>query len=636
MASISTRSWSQAERVQREGEVATKRDRYRFTGRAGFGDRAIELDRAHLVAEAAARLGSGSTEDPEHPDQFLQGLPNPEHDPIWTLQLDGDDDPDTPRGRREYFEGLAALPGAGWSYLSNTFFPQPLYWLSLGVPDVEKLNNFYFTYYASVDPIPAGRVRERWHTDQFFADQRVAGVNPMMIRRVTDASTIDELGHSNFTDAHLQRIDPSQTLAGAVADSRLYVCDYHHLADVVIDDGNALPPALHNLGGAQFLNAPIALFYWSDTGAAGTPATTPGKLVPVGIQLRRDAAAPVVLPGDPNWLLAKTVVQAADGHVHELRIHLAWTHLKLEAIKLCAERELHHDHPVLRLLRPHLELLLRIQVDLGNLINEGEPVDELLALTLSATSTVVVDALDEPFWVHANPEEELAARGMDPTSAPIDYPYRDDALRIWNVLREFVITYLGIYYPDDAAVADDYELDNFVAAAGPSGPGNLTGFVSGNQVTTLAELVAMVMTIIWNAGPQHSAINYPQWDFMGHVPNMPLSTYVKAPLDGTTPPPYHGLVGSPAQYFPPDLLARTQVGTMYFLATYRHNTFGHYGGALTDGIADDTERTQVRQAVEGFRSNLDTVQEVLETVDRERRIEYPYLHPDVIANSIHI
>lgn len=636
MASISNKDWSQAEKDLRDAAVAEKRDRYKITGRAGFSGRAIELDRSDLVQEATVRLGPDSAEDPNHPDQFLQGLPYPEHDLIWTRELDGDDDPETPRGRREYFKGIAALPGAGWSYVSNTFFPQPLYWLGLGVPDVEKLNNFYFTYYALVDPIPSGRVRERWHTDQFFADQRVAGVNPMMIRRVTDASSIDEMGHSVFTDSHLQRIEPMQTLAGAAADRRLYVCDYHHLVDVVVDQGNPLPPALHTLGARQFLNAPIALFYWSDSGSPGTAATTPGKLVPVGIQLRRGAGATVVLPGEPNWLLAKTVVQTADAHVHELRVHLAWTHLKLEAVKLCAERELHDDHPVLRLLRPHLELLLRIQVDLGKLINEGEPVDELLAPTLSATSRVVLDALDEPFCMHANPEIEVASRGMSAAEAPIDYPYRDDGLGVWNALREFVTTYIGIYYPNDDTVTKDYELERFVAAVGPIGAGNVTGFVPGDAVSTVDKLITMVMTIIWNAGPQHSAINYPQWDFMGHVPNMPLSTYIKAPLDGFTPPEYPGLVSSLAQYFPPDLLARTQVGVMFFLATYRHNTFGHYGGALEDGISDDVERIAVREGMLGFRAALDAVQQSLETVDRERRIEYPYLHPSVIANSIHI
>jgi len=57
------------------------------------------------------------------------------------------------------------------------------------------------------------------------------------------------------------------------------------------------------------------------------------------------------------------------------------------------------------------------------------------------------------------PPRELAARGL--LNAEVDYPYRDDALRLWDATLEWTTSFVDAYYVDDAAVIGDEALQNF-------------------------------------------------------------------------------------------------------------------------------------------------------------------------------
>ena len=172
--------------------------------------------------------------------------------------------------------------------------------------------------------------------------------------------------------------------------------------------------------------------------------------------------------------MAKTIVQIADANMHEASTHLARTHLMLEPFVIATERQLAWNHPVGLLLRPHFEGTLFIN-DLAQsfLIAPGGPVDELLVGTLDATRELAARALADYSLNHAALPAALPAalhaRGVDDASVLPHYPYRDDALLYWRVIKRWVHDYVRTYYRSSREVVEDTELAKWCRELGHAG-----------------------------------------------------------------------------------------------------------------------------------------------------------------------
>ncbi len=121
-------------------------------------------------------------------------------------------------------------------------------------------------------------------------------------------------------------------------------------------------------------------------------------------------------------------------------------------------------------------------------------------------------------WIH-----------VDDTSLLPDYPYRDDALLLWQATETYVKDYLSLYYTSDADVNEDTELQAWARKLMSSEGGGIKKLVSDGELDTLAKLVEVVTQIIFVAGPQHAAVNYPQYDYLAFSPNIPLAGYQSPP-----------------------------------------------------------------------------------------------------------
>ena len=137
-------------------------------------------------------------------------------------------------------------------------------------------------------------VRDDLHDDRTFAWLRVAGPNPLTLHRVT---TLDD--RFPVSDSDFRVTLPSDSLAAAGAEGRLYLADFAALADVEPGD---FPH------GRKYLYAPLALF---------AVERHSRQLVPVAIQCGQvpGPEAPIFTPADGyNWLIAKTIVEIADAN----------------------------------------------------------------------------------------------------------------------------------------------------------------------------------------------------------------------------------------------------------------------------------------------------------------------------------
>jgi arachidonate 15-lipoxygenase len=486
-------------------------------------------------------------------------------------------------------------------------------------------------YNALYATIARPAVADVFEQDWVFAWQRIAGANPMVLRRL---GTPDVSGIT-LDDALFQRIaehqygpryrDQRVHVAPMLETGRFYVADYEFLTRGKADAGSWL-------GVTKHLFSPVAVFAYFPP-----IAHFPARLMPVLIRLGQNATDRVVTPLDGNaWMRAKTAVQVADLIWHEARAHLGLTHLVMEAVAISSERSLASCHPLKLLLAPHYDFTLAIN-DFAkhHLISPGGQVDQYMATTIASFIGASGTALADFDLEAMLPEREIASRNVADSAALPIYPYRDDVLPVWRAIRRFVDAYVRLYYVDDLAVQADTELQDFRRELASHDGGRLPRIP---EMQSREQLITMMAFFIFTASAQHSAVNYPQWPFMGYVPNMPAAAYADVL------PPMHiegGETLEESLRIPslrdPALVAMLpsysqsigQLSLLYLLSGIRHNHLGEFApGHFTD--------LRVLSVLRRFKDELSGIEGDTKARDVRRPMTYPYLLPSNIARSVHI
>ncbi|MCK9686738.1 lipoxygenase family protein [Scleromatobacter humisilvae] len=468
--------------------------------------------------------------------------------------------------------------------------------------------------------LPRPAIAQSLHDDAAFAAMRLSGPNPMLIAK---ASTLP--AKFPLSDAQYRQVmGADDSLVDAAAGGRLYLLDYEGLGAIA-----PAGPVSKPLTGVGYCCAPIAAFARPKSGRS---------LVPVAIQCGQDPSAnPIFLRvGDSSnaeaywaWQSAKTAVQVADFNYHEMFVHLGRTHLMSEAFAMATQRQLATAHPLNRLLSPHLEGAM--------FINEAAALIIMAPLT---TGDVILaapietlqgecgrDRLAYDFHASMLPND-LKARGVDNTDQLPDYPYRDDALLVWNAIQQWVSDYVAVYYAGDADVVGDYELKAWAAELSASG--KVKGFTA---ITTRSQLVSVVTAIIFNASAQHAAVNFPQSDIMTYAP-------FSAGTGGTAAPTTTAgqSQASWPQMLPSTLAAREQIllfhilgGVVYRpLGTYLDNAFPYLPVLLDPAIAGPGG------PLDRFRAALAAIEATIQQRNAARTRPYGYLLPSRIPSSTNI
>jgi len=512
-----------------------------------------------------------------------------------------------------------------------------------------------FTVIGQPDIVPrVTGAMEIWN--RTFAWQRIAGANPMTLRRIrvvasestrdaqarmiADAVAADpaleweiltgrapqlaappsdgELpGWLRVTDEHVRAaLGHDDSLARAAEEGRLFLADYR--------DCTALPQADWETGildvrRPRYLYPPLGLFAWN----RGTP-TDPGRLVPIAVQCAQTGPdATVFTPGDGvRWKMACTVLQSADSNVQEMIHHLPRTHVVMEAAILAGRRNLAPNHPLRILLEPHFRYTLAINdYATRHLIAPGGQVQQLLGSTLPGSLTMLARSLLDFDFSRSTPDRDVADRGLDSRDGLPDFPWRDDAVPIWDVLHRFAERYVRLYYPDAAAVRRDPELRGFVRSFADPAEGAIRGVPSVDDV---AEAAWLVGALIWTATCGHAALNYAQFDAGGFVPNAPGALYAPAPTSDTPDEEIAWM-----QMLPPIHQALLQFNILYQLSNVQVNRLGHYPSGW---FAD----RRVRPLVRDLRRELALAESESIDRDRTRFLPYPYLRPSKTGQSVFI
>lgn len=452
-----------------------------------------------------------------------------------------------------------------------------------------------------------------FQTDDFFAQMRVAGPNPVMIQRMT---TVD--GRFPVTEEQFQSVmGNTDSLQTAIQEGRVYLADYAVLNGAVNGTFGAEPEI------QKYAYAPLAMF----AVPAGNAANR--LLRPVAIQCGQSPAEyPVIMPstGTDAWLMAKTIVQIADANFHEAVTHLARTHLLIEPFVIATHRQLSLTHPLFQLLVPHFQGTLAINNAAQQfLVAPKGGVNELLSSTIDYSRSLAVKGLQARGFNAEMLPRRLKERGVnDQTMLPV-YPYRDDGLLIWEAIRDWVKAYLGLHYSSDQDVKGDATLQSWAAELVAFDGGRLHDFgdQGDGQIATLEYLTDAVTLIIFTSSAQHAAVNFPQNEMMSFAPAMPTAGYTPAQMIGNTSTEADWL-----NLLPPLDQAQQQLNLLYLLGSVYFTKLGQYeDGHFTD--------SKVAAPLQAFQQRLQEIEATIDRRNSERPV-YNYLKPSNIPQSINI
>lgn len=493
--------------------------------------------------------------------------------------------------------------------------------------------------------------KEPYQQDWFFGYLQTAGFNTTNLLAVRADNKQSKsaillsslLEKMPLTDNILQSVlgDSRVDLATAVAEKRLYVCDYTML---IGKQSNMLH------GKQRYVTAPIAIFYWSNTQAEGYPETD-GYMRPIAIQLDQQhdtINTPIFTPNncsdanDENalkWQVAKQIVNICSAIQHENVAHLGACHLILDTIIIAAHRELSEQHPLLTLLTPHFRFTLNINNDaLHNLIIPGGVTACDVGLTPESSFKMISEARQAWNWDEQSPEQLFKDRGVDEDSLP-GFEFRDDTLLLWKAIKTFVREYLTVYYKnDDSVVADDTELQGFISAlispklANFRGLDGLTATSNSEQpykIESFDYLVEIISHIIYIAGPQHAAVNYAQYPLMSFAPSVTGCLYREAPGKDTIMSTPEDLLA----WCPPLDIALYTLSFEYLLSGVQYDVLGKYSKDPRQTYFKDVN---VKEAVADFQYQLATIEIEICKRNKTRAMPYTFQLPSMIPNSTSI
>jgi arachidonate 15-lipoxygenase len=464
--------------------------------------------------------------------------------------------------------------------------------------------------------LPRPSVIKTYQSDNAFAQQRLCGVNPMVLSRIRGEMP----AHVQFFLQDVQvKFGKSLELEKLLKEGNLYLADYTSLSFI---KGGTYQR------GRNYLPTPIAIFCWQSSGYSDR-----GQLVPIAIAIDPTQNTHFLTPFDQplSWSFAKLCVQIADANHHEMSSHLGRTHLTIAPFAIASARHLAENHPLSLLLKPHFRFTLAINnAARASLIQEQGPVDELLAGSLNESLTIAKDSFKTWSLDQFAFPKEIANRGMDDVKQLPHYPYRDDGMLVWNALKKFVSSYLRLYYKTPDNLSQDLELQNWTKSLfdlfslkGMNAVGVTRGKGMPARIETVEQLIDIVTAIIFTCGPQHAAVNFPQYEYMAFTPNMPFALYQPITEDFSVPTKDNLM-----PFLPPPHQASGQLSTTYLLSSFRYDKLGHYEQEFQDLAAQNL--------VIQFQQDLNVVELEIEKNNRSRLIEYNYLKPSLIPNSISI
>ena len=202
---------------------------------------------------------------------------------------------------------------------------------------------------------------------------------------------------------------------------------------------------------------------------------------------------------------------------------------------MATARNLPTAHPINKLLLPHFRFTMAINYRARlTLVNKGGLIDQAFAIGGNGVVEFFKRA-SKNYSVHwTNIEKSVKTRGVDDALQLPGYYYRDNGLKIFKYLKEFVSKVVNDFYKSDKKVTSDTELQNWASDIYNNGfpaYGGKQGHDFPCNIKTREELIERCTVIMFTGSAQHASVNFGQYKIYGFAPNAPLSMRQPPPTE---------------------------------------------------------------------------------------------------------
>ncbi|XP_030957509.1 probable linoleate 9S-lipoxygenase 5 [Quercus lobata] len=469
--------------------------------------------------------------------------------------------------------------------------------------------------------------RSAWRTDEEFAREMLAGVNPVNISRLKEFPPTSKLDpkvygdqNSTITREHIENSLDGLTIEEALEKNKLFILDHH----------DAILPYLRRINSTSTKTyASRTLLFLKNDGALKPLVIELSLPHPEGDQY--GAISKVYTPAEQGiegsiWQLAKAYVAVNDSGYHQLISHWLNTHAVIEPFVIATNRQLSVLHPIYKLLQPHFRDTMNINAFAQQILINGGGILE--STVFPAKYSMEMSSVVYKDWVF--PEQALPAdllkRGMaveDPNSPHglrlvlEDYPYAVDGLEIWSAINSWVKDYCSFYYETDSVVQKDAELQTWWKELREQGHGDKKDEPWWPKMQTREELVETCTLIIWIASALHAAVNFGQYPYAGYLPNRPTISRRFMPEEGT--PEYDELKSDPDNVYLKTITAQLQtlLGVSLIEILSRHSTDEVYLGQRD--TREWTFDTEPLEAFDRFGKKLAEIEDRIVTMNNDKK-----------------
>ncbi|KAM4045139.1 polyunsaturated fatty acid lipoxygenase ALOX15B-like [Anomaloglossus baeobatrachus] len=445
-----------------------------------------------------------------------------------------------------------------------------------------------------------------WKEDSFFGYQFLNGVNPMLIKKCIKLPENFPVSSSMVASS----LGTSTDLVKELQNGNIFLVDYKILEGVPQNKLINKNP--------QYIAAPMCLL-WKDP---------EDQLLPLAIQLGQTPGeqTPIFLPSDNewDWTLAKIWVRNSDLHVHQTVYHLLHTHLFAEVFTIATHRHLPLNHPMYKLIIPHLRYTLDINIlARRKLIGPGGVFDKIIALGQAGISDLLKKAMQEVTYSGLCLPDDIEARGLE---AIPNYYYRDDGRMIWEAMESFVSRMVRYYYKGDESVRTDPELQAWVAEIYEKGFLQHESSGIPSSLETVSSLVKYLTMVIFRCSTQHAAMNNSQSDFYTWMPNGP-TTMKRPPLSAKGVTTLQTILDSL-----PDVNTTTRAQITVKGLSKEPKDQRRLGSYPDVHFIEETPQKFIQK----FQEKLAEISEIINEKNQSRRLSYLYLDPKMTENAVSI
>mmetsp|Transcript_19825 Transcript_19825/g.74979 ORF Transcript_19825/g.74979 Transcript_19825/m.74979 type:complete len:194 (-) Transcript_19825:351-932(-) len=192
----------------------------------------------------------------------------------------------------------------------------------------------------------------------------------------------------------------------------------------------------------------------------------------------------------------------------------------------------------------------------------------------------------------------------------------EDGYLVNNLLREFAEAFVDETYNSNAEIKGDVVLQEWAAETSSPDRAAIPGFPE--RIDSKKQLAQILHIIMWTASGLHAAVNFPQYDYYGYIPNKPFELLL--PIESVTS----------KEQMMEEALPPTDRAYEAFQVVVSLTAPSPY--PLTD--LDDLKGYET--LYQDFRRRAEDLADSMKKANRKRAISYPYLLPDRVPASIDI